>query len=192
MLDKDRCNIKIISYARLNIYIIVERKYYIKITNIVTKFYLKYKNIISLNKNLFISGIAGFIASIIIVHVFVIQSMNHFINSTLTVVIGYITAKAVFIILFHLDNKKTYTKRLTGKIDQYILKQIVKKMIVANFIFDFTDNFTRFVILFELLKMLFPPGQAVLLSSIVSSSLSYLTINLIVKRMNVFGFTKKK
>ncbi len=117
-----------------------ERKYYIKITNIVTKFYLKYKNIISLNKNLLISGIVGFIASIIIVHVFVIQSTNHFINSTLTVVIGYITAKAVFAILFHLDNKKIYTKRLTGKIDQYILKQIVKKMIVANFIFDFLYN----------------------------------------------------
>ncbi len=69
---------------------------------------------------------------------------------------------------------------------------MVKKMVFANSIFDIINNFARFIVLYLLLGTEFPPVQAATVSSIAASSLSYLAINLILKRSNVFGSKKKK
>ena len=158
----------------------------------LTKFYAKYENAISLNKNLVVSGTIGFAISIVVAYAYAHYSSNNFNNSALTVIIGYITSKTIFAILFHIDNKKTYTKKLSGKINFYVLKQMVKKMVFANSIFDIINNFTRFIVLYQLLGTEFPPVQAATVSSIAASSLSYLAINLILNRINVFGSKKKK
>ncbi len=107
-------------------------KYGSKITDTLTKFYVKYENAISLDKNLVVCGTIGFAISIVVAYAYALYSTNNFNNSALTVIIGYITSKTIFAILFHIDNKKTYTKKLSGKINFYVLKQIVKKMIFAN------------------------------------------------------------
>ena len=133
-----------------------------KITNHLTKFYVKYAGTISLNKNLLLSGLVGFISS-----------------------------KVIFVILFHLDNKKKYTIKLTGKLNFDILKQIVTKMIFADAIFDIINNVSRFFILLELLRTEYQPVQAAIIASIIASCFSYLAINLIVRRIHVFRFRKK-
>jgi len=88
-----------------------------KITNYLTKFYVKYTSTISLNKNLLLSGSVGFIVSLIVAYVSTKYSYGDFATSTLTVITGFISSKVVFVILFHLDNKKRYTKRFTGKLN---------------------------------------------------------------------------
>lgn len=163
-----------------------------KIKDNLTKFYAKYENGISLNKNLVVSGTIGFAISIVVAYAYANYSTNNFNNSALTVIIGYITSKTIFAILFHIDNKKTYTKKRSGKINFFILKQIAKKMMFANSIFDVINNFTRFIILYQLLGIEYPAVQAAAISSIAASSMSYLAINLIVKRINVFGSKKKR
>lgn len=100
-------------------------------------------------------------------------------------------AKVIFVILFHLDHKKKYTKRFSGKLNLGILKQVVVKMIFADSIFDIINNVSRFFILLELLKINYHPIQAALIASIIASALSYLAINLIVRRIQVFGGKKK-
>ena len=162
-----------------------------KITNYLTKFYVRYTSTISLNKNLLLSGSAGFIVSLIVAHVSTKYSNDDFATSTLTVITGFIASKIVFVILFHLDNKKKYTKKLTGKLNVAILKQIVTKMIFADAIFDIINNVSRFFILLELLRIEYQPVQAAIIASIISSSFSYLAINLIVRRLHVFRFRKK-
>ena len=118
-------------------------------------------------------------------------STNDFANSALTVITGFVFSKVVFVILFHLDNRKKYTKRFTGKLNFPVLKQIVKKMILADSVFDIISNVTRFFILLELLRIEYPPVQAAMIASLIASSFSYLAINLIVRRLHVFGSTKK-
>jgi hypothetical protein len=164
----------------------------IKILNFFEKYYIKYSSTISLNKNLLLSGTFGFIISIFVAYMSSIFSTNHFANSVLTVMAGFIVSKVLFAIFFHRDNKKKYTKKLTGKLNFRILKQILIKMILANSVFDIVNNLSRFFILFELLRSQYYPVQAALISSIISSSFSYLAINLIVKYINVFDSTKKK
>ena len=170
----------------------VKGRHGVKIKDSLAKFYSKYENAISLNKNLLVSGTIGFAISIVVAYAYAHLSTNNFNNSALTVVIGYATSKTIFAFLFHIDNKKTYTKKLSGKINFYVLKQMVKNMVFANSIFDIINNFTRFIILYLLLGTEFPPVQAATISSIAASSLSYLAINIIVKRINVFGSKNKK
>jgi hypothetical protein len=87
------------------------------LTNYLTKFYTKYTSTISLNKNLRLSGSAGFIVA----YVSTKYSSDDFASSTLTVIMGFISSKVIFIILFHLDNKEKYAKKLSGKLNIGIL-----------------------------------------------------------------------
>jgi hypothetical protein len=162
-----------------------------KITNYLTKFYMKYTSTISLNKNLLLSGSVGFIVSLIVAYVSTKYSNDDFVISALTVLAGFISSKVIFVILFHLDNKKKYTIKLTGKLNFDILKQIVTKMIFADSIFDVINNVSRFFILLELLRIEYQPVQAATIASIIASCFSYLAINLIVRRIHVFRFRKK-
>ena len=163
----------------------------IKLANItLRKFYKKNEGTISLNKNLLISGIVGFIVSIIVAYYSAKYSTDDFVNSALTVIIGFVSSKFVFAILFHLDNKKKYTKKLTGKLNFDILKQIVTKMIFADSVFDIISNVTRFFVLLELLRINYPALQATTIASLISSIFAYLAINLLVRRLHVFGSKK--
>jgi len=161
-----------------------------KITNYLTRFYERYTSSISLNKNLLLSGSVGFIVSLIVAYVSTNYSNDDFTTSTLTVISGFISSKIIFVVLFHLDNKTKYTKKLTGKLNFDILKQIVTKMIFADAIFDIINNVSRFFILLELLKLEYQPVQAATIASIIASCFSYLAINLIVRRLHVFRFRK--
>jgi ABC-type uncharacterized transport system permease subunit len=162
---------------------------------VVTKFFAnfckRYSSTISLNKNLLISDMVGFIVSLVVAYVTTKYSTDNFANSALTVITGFIFSKVVFVILFHLDNRKKYTKRFTGKLNLPVLKQIVTKMIFADSIFDIISNVTRFFILLELLGIEYPGVQAATIASIIASSFSYLAINLIVRRLHVFGSKRK-
>ena len=161
------------------------------VTNFFNKFYKRYSSTISLNKNLLLSGTVGFIVSLVVAYVSTKYSTDNFANSAITVISGFAFSKVVFVILFHLDNRKKYTKRFTGKLNFPVLKQIVTKMIFADSIFDIISNVTRFFILLELLRIEYPPVKAATIASIIASSFSYLAINLIVRRLHVFGSKKK-
>jgi hypothetical protein len=127
-----------------------------------------------------------------VAHISAIFSTSNFANSLLTVITGFVISKILFAIFFHQDNKKKYTKKLTGKLNFRILKQILLKMILANSVFDIVNNLSRFFIFFELLRAQYNPIQGAIISSIIASTFSYLAINLIVKYINVFDSTKKK
>jgi len=161
------------------------------VTNFFNKFYKRYSSTISLNKNLLISGTVGFLVSLVVAYVSTKYSTDNFANSALTVITGFVFSKVVFVILFHLDNKKRYTKRFTGKLNFEILKQIATKMIFANAVFDVINNVLRFFILLELLKIQYQPIQAATIASIIASGFSYVAINLIVRRIHVFRTRKK-
>ncbi len=140
-----------------------------------------------MNKNLLIAGIFGFLVSAAIAEIYAIYSPSNVLTSTITVLVGFIIYKISFIVLFHIDNKRKYTNRFTSRINFNRLKQIIKKMIFAWSIFDIVNNLSRWIILYELLIIEFRPFEAAILSSIAASSLSYLSINIISKRIKIFS-----
>ncbi len=139
-----------------------------------------------MNKNLLIAGIFGFLVSAAIAEIYAIYSPSNVLTSTITVLGRLIIYKISFIVLFHIDNKRKYTNRFTSGINFNRLKQIIKKMIFAWSIFDIVNNLSRWIILYELLLTGFRPFEAAILSSIAASSLSYLSINIISKRIKIF------
>jgi len=162
-----------------------------KINRFFKDTYLKYYNTFSLNKNLLVSGIIGFLVSIVVAHISAEYSVDFVLNSALTVISGYLTYKTVFAILFHIDNKQKYTRRLTGKLNLQKFKQILIKMLFASSVFDIVNNITRFILMIQLLKWEYTPVEATTISSIVASVLSYVTINIIMRYIHVFGSKKQ-
>ena len=140
-----------------------------------------------MNKNLLIAGMFGFLVSAVIAEIYAIYSPSDVLTSTITVLVGFIIYKISFIVLFHIDNKRKYTNRFTSRINFNRLKQIIKKMIFAWSIFDIVNNLSRWIILYELLIIEFRPFEAAIISSIAASSLSYLSINIILKRIKIFS-----
>jgi hypothetical protein len=140
-----------------------------------------------MNKNLLIAGMFGFLVSAVIAEIYAIYSPSDVLTSTITVLVGFLIYKISFIVLFHIDNKRKYTNRFTSRINFNRLKQIIKKMIFAWSIFDIVNNLSRWIILYELLIIGFRPFEAAILSSIAASSLSYLSINIILRRIKLFS-----
>jgi hypothetical protein len=153
--------------------------------------YLKYYNTFSLNKNLLISGISGFLFSLVVAHFSAEYSIDFVLNSALTVTSGYLTYKTIFAILFHLDNKQRYTKRLTGKLNFQKFKQILIKMLFASSVFDIVNNITRFILMIQLLNLEFSALESTTISSIIASVMSYAAINIIIRYIHVFGSKKQ-
>ena len=157
------------------------------INKILNNFFKKYRETILINRNLLIAGIFGFLVSAAIAEIYAIYSPNEVFTSTITVLVGFIIYKTAFVVLFHIDNKQKYTNRFTSQINFNQLKKIIKKMIFAWSIFDIVNNISRWIILYELLIIGFRPFEAAILSSIAASSLSYLSINIILKRIKIFS-----
>jgi len=162
-----------------------------KINRFLKDTYLKYYNTFSLNKNLLVSGILGFLVSIVVAQISAKYSVDFVLNSALTVIAGYLTYKTVFAILFHIDNKQKYTRRLTGKLNFQKFKQILIKMLFASSVFDIVNNITRFILMIQLLKWEYTAVEATTISSIVASVLSYVIINIIMRYIHVFGSKKQ-
>ncbi|MDN5845776.1 MAG: hypothetical protein L0H53_05820 [Candidatus Nitrosocosmicus sp.] len=162
-----------------------------KVNRYLRDTYLKYYNTFSLNKNLLISGISGFLLSLVAAHYAAEYSVDFVLNSALTVITGYLTYKTIFAILFHLDNKQRYTKRLTGKLNFQKLKQILIRMLFASSVFDIVNNITRFILIIQLLKLGYSAVESATISSIIASILSYAVINIIVRYIHVFGPKKR-
>ena len=140
-----------------------------------------------MNKNLLIAGMFGFLVSAVIAEIYAIYSPSDVLTSTITVLVGFLIYKTAFVVLFHIDNKQKYTNRFTSRINFKLLKQIIKKMMFAWSIFDIINNISRWIILYELLLIGFRPFEAAILSSIAASSLSYLSINIISRRIKLFS-----
>jgi len=162
-----------------------------KINRFLQKTYLKYYNTISLNKNLLVSGILGFLISLVVAHISAEYSVDFVLNSALTVITGYLTYKTVFAVLFHLDNKQKYTERLTGKLNFQKLKQILIKMLFASSVFDIVNNMTSFILMVKLLELEYSPVESTTISSIIASVMSYGVINFIIRYIHVFGPEKQ-
>lgn len=167
------------------------RDYQVKISEIASHYlqrlHLKYNAILSLNKNLLISGLVGLVFSLSVAYLLDSFSAGIFLNSTTTVVCGFISYKILFSVLFYRDNKRNM-KNTSEKVNFHVLRQVFIRMIFASSIFDVINNATRFSLLLYLLKLDYPPIQSAVISSIIASVISYVVMNVIVRYVHLFSY----
>lgn len=133
-----------------------------------------------------LSGIAGFVACAIAAELYSSYTENDLLNSLATVLTGFAVSNVVFVILFHFNNKNMYVDKFTGKINFKILRQLFKKLGIAWSIFEIVNNVSRFIVLYQLFSVEVNPFEAAMLSSLFASGLSYLSINLVLRRFRIF------
>ncbi len=133
-----------------------------------------------------ISGAAGFFISAIAAEVYSTYTQDALVNSVATVFTGFVVSSAVFAVLFHRDNKYMYVDRFTGKTDFKNLKQVLKKLSTAGSVFEMVNNLSRLIILYQFFTMDVDPLNASMLSSLAASGLSYLSLNLMLRRSGLF------
>jgi DNA-binding HxlR family transcriptional regulator len=138
-----------------------------------------------------ISGAAGFFISAIAAEVYSTYTQDDLVNSVATVLTGFAASSVVFAILFHMDNKYMYIDKSTGRIDFKNLKQVLKKLMAAGLVFEVVNNSSRFIILYELFTMDADPSGASMLSSLAASGLSYLSVNLMLRRSSLLQTANK-
>lgn len=81
---------------------------------LLTKFYLNNRNTISLNKDLVLSGIVGFVISLFVAYYSNIYSTDKILNSALTVLAGFISSKVILLFYSILIIRKNIQKDLAG------------------------------------------------------------------------------
>jgi hypothetical protein len=133
-----------------------------------------------------ISGAAGFFISAIAAEAYSTYTENDLLNSVATVFTGFAVSSVVFASLFHIDNKYMYIDKYTGKTDFKDFKQVLKKLITAGSVFEIVNNSSRFIILYQLFTVDVDPSKASMLSSLAASGLSYLSLNLMLRRSGLF------
>ena len=133
-----------------------------------------------------ISGASGFFVSAIAAGIYSTYTQDDLINSIATVLTGFAVSSLVFGILFHMDNKYMYIDKSTGKIDFRNLKQVLKKLMAGWLVFEIVNNSSRFIILYQLFTMDVDPFDASMVSSLAASCVSYLSLNLILRRSGLF------
>ena len=138
-----------------------------------------------------ISGVAGFFISAIAAEVYSTYTQDDLVNSVATVLTGFAVSSVVFTILFHMNNKYMYIDKSTGKIDFKNLQQVLKKLIAAGVVFEIVNNSSRLVILYQLFTIDVDPSAASMLSSLAGSGLSYLSMNLMLRRSRFFQTENK-
>jgi hypothetical protein len=149
-------------------------------------YYNRNRIILQVNKNMILSGIVGFFVSAIAAEGYYRYTQNDLILTVATVLTGFAVSNVVFAILFHIDSKHLYVDRSTGEINFQVLKQILKKLVAAGAVFEIVNNSSRLIILYLLFTMNLDPLNASMLSSVVASGLSYLSINLVLRRYGLF------
>jgi hypothetical protein len=139
-----------------------------------------------------IAGIAGFIVSAIASEFYASLTQNDLLSSLATVLTGFGVSTFIFVILFLIEYRMMYVDSSTGRIDSVILRILFKKSGAAWW-GGIINNVSRIVILYYLFSIDFDPSDASILSSLTASGVSYVSINLVLRRFGVFriGNTSK-
>lgn len=120
----------------------------------IYKFYSKYREIISFNKNIIIAAIINAIANVFIVnYASIIYVTNYLLISVISIVADFLIYNVSFIILYLIDNRSKYVNPDGNKKNQKI-KQDLKKLITIIGLAEISYLATKFLLTFIIFQSL--------------------------------------
>ena len=122
-----------------------------------------------LNKDVIISLIASISFSAVIAEV--LSGQEDYLNSTYTLILGYIVYYTVFSTLYYIDNRKEYRLE-SGRTDMVRLRTDLKKIIFSFGIGETAFAVIRWTGLYYLLTI----GQEPYIASIISQTIASITL----------------
>lgn len=152
-------------------------------------FYGKYKAAILLNKNLIISGAAGFFTSAYISQLYFQFDKNELANSIVALATEYAVYLPLFGFLFYVDNRKKYIDPATGGKNSKQIRSDIKKLFAAFSISEVVFSIVRVGSQYILLGFGIKPYGASMISSLIAWGIFFVSINVIAK---ITGLHKKE
>lgn len=152
----------------------------------IGSFLSKYKDYVLFNKDLIISGSAGFFASALVAQLYALHDSNALTNSIVALATEYGVYIPLFAFLFYRDNKHRYVDPLTGKRDSKKLKDDIKKLFTAFSISEIIYSITRISAHYQFLQGGVEPYQASMIGSLIAWAVFFVCINAGIKLVRLF------
>lgn len=146
-----------------------------------SSFFRRYKAAILFNKNLLISGAAGFSASAYLSQLYSQFDRNEFANSVIALATEYAVYLPLFAILFYVDNRQKYVDPLTGNKDGRRIRRDIKKLFAAFSVSEVVFSVLRVASQYGLLQLDLEAYQASMVGSITAWGAFFLTINVMAR-----------
>jgi hypothetical protein len=137
------------------------------------------QQLLQINRNFLICFVIS--ASLSAVFSQMLSNFDSFLNTTLTIVFGYIVYFGIFSSLFYLDNKKRY-KNMSSK---FIKKEIIS--LISSFgIGEIIYLGTRWPSLYYFLEVGIEPYQASLISEVIATALYMMSVTIFLRKTKTF------
>ncbi|MGI0040598.1 MAG: hypothetical protein ACRD94_01380 [Nitrosopumilaceae archaeon] len=143
----------------------------------------QYKEYLKLNKNILLGFLASIVISAIVAQL--LSEQEHYLNTTLTLVVDYIVYFSTFGELYYLDNRKKYILK-TGETDKTLLKKDLIKIVTSLGIGEVIYTIARWLLQYYLLTENYDPYLASLISQSISTTIYMTVVNFSVKLTRLY------
>jgi hypothetical protein len=144
-------------------------------------FYSRYKAAILFNKNLVISGVAGFFASAIASQLYAQHNPDEFANSVIAVSAEYAVYLPLFGLLFYFDNRDKYVDQSTGRRNKSQIGNDVKKLFASFGVSEVVFSIVRFGSQYGLLRLDLQAYEASMISSLAAWAVFFVSVNIMAR-----------
>jgi len=110
-----------------------------------------------------------------------LSDYDNYLNTTITIIAGYITFFGIFSSLFYLDNKKRYLRMESGSVKKELVK-LVSSLGLGEIIY----LVVRWSLQFYFLEMELEPFMASLTSEIIATSLYMILVSVFLKATKTY------
>ena len=143
----------------------------------------QYKEYLKLNKNILLGFSASIVISAIVAQL--LSEQEHYVNTTLTLVVDYVVYFSTFGGLYYVDNRKKYILK-SGEIDKVALKKDLIKIISSLGIGEVVYTIVRWFLQYYLLTEKYDPYLASLIAQSISTTIYMAVVNFSVKLTRLY------
>ena len=160
---------------------------------VVNEFFQKYRDILSLNRSIAVSGLVSFAIGMCFTEFYAkYAGPNSSIeNSIYTLVIGYASYIPIFAYLFYRDNKDRYVDPNSGRKNTGMLLLDVRKLFTAFSASECLFIVTKTYIHFQQLELGYLEAyQAYFFAELVAWGVYFVSMNTILKAVKMYGISE--
>ena len=143
----------------------------------------QYKEYLKLNKNLLIAAGIDFIISALVAQQ--LSELEPYLNTTVTLVVDFVTYFSIFIALFLFDNRKKY-KSNSDKTDWTLIKADLKKILSSLGVGEVVYLSSRWFFQFHFLNIGFEAYQSSVMAQIIAFVLFMIVTNIFIKLTKLY------
>ena len=138
------------------------------------------------NRNLIISGVAGYFSGALGAQLYSLYDNNMIVNAIVALLSEYCVDIPFFAITFYLDTRYVYHDHITGKKNPRLASQNIKKLVIAISASEAFYAVTKIFTHYQFLHYAIEPYQAAMASSLIAWTVFIVLVNVIGKRINLF------